>query len=120
MVDLESGQKFWRWNPDRYLSHFEPEPESNCHFKPEPESKNKNKDDFSRPGMVDLENGQRFWRWKPDRYLSHIKSTQLESKKKDSVITVRKQSPNYYSDMNAEERDEKLKSAIFYCRNSSA
>lgn len=26
-------------------------------------------------------------------------------------------SPNYYSDMNPEERDEKLKSAIVYCKN---
>ena len=44
--------------------------------------------------------------------------------KKDKVVAVSSfsgnvmHSPNYYSDMNPDEREEMLKSAIVYCKNS--
>ncbi|KAI3714680.1 hypothetical protein L6452_21639 [Arctium lappa] len=50
-------------------------------------------------------------------------SEDLESEmKKDEIVEVpvrMMQSPNYYSQMNHEERDEQLKSAIDYCKHST-
>ncbi|KAD6795174.1 hypothetical protein E3N88_06070 [Mikania micrantha] len=69
-------------------------------------------------------------KWK--KYLGCFKtedSNSLEKKtrlKNDECIEVRScsssgmmQSPNYYSDMSLEERDEKLKSAIVYCKKGT-
>ncbi|KAK1417378.1 hypothetical protein QVD17_26505 [Tagetes erecta] len=58
------------------------------------------------------------------RYLKCFKSEESEKKTglKNGVIAVNSSitnSPNYYSDMNDEERDEKLKSAIVYCNNGT-
>ncbi|KAI3802873.1 hypothetical protein L1987_31018 [Smallanthus sonchifolius] len=81
----------------------------------------------SSPAAVDLLScshqkfGYRLTR-KLKRYLGCFKtqdSNSLEKKagfKNGEIVAVGMHSPNYYSDMNDEERDEKLKSAIVYCK----
>ncbi|KAI3790116.1 hypothetical protein L2E82_02930 [Cichorium intybus] len=87
----------------------------------------------SSPEFVDLLrcNHQNLWNCFRNlkTYMGCFKSqdsSSLEIKggiKEDRFVGVSSRStmpsPNYYSDMNSEERDEKLKSAIVYCNHST-
>ncbi|KAI5664611.1 hypothetical protein M9H77_23934 [Catharanthus roseus] len=129
VVDLESGQKFWRLNLDTYLSHFMPTIEEPDH----PNNKNNNNNDDNGGFMITVPKqsagGSRYGEIKVEDDEDHFKKKKKKKKKKSSkkggglllpAAAVRKRSPNcYYSEMNAEEREENIKSLISYCKNSS-